>query len=193
MPIILKMAKSKKKRKSNPAVQKTIKSANFLALALIILVVLGILAFGLSIFNKSEFEITKNDVLANKVNSKDIEFYGIKLGDSIDKVRSKMGKPDYENRYQGNVINLEYEYDSSVGLLFHVESGIITSVTVKESFNKHLVGATMIQYSKEDMLRKFGAADNVESIYPYRVYTYNDLGVKFIIDRDQENGMIFFL
>lgn len=187
------MAKKTKKRTSKPAAKKTIQSANFLALSLIILVILAILAFGISLFKDNKSEITTSDVFANKILSKDIEFFGIKLGDSIADVRNEMGKPDYENKYQGNVVNLEYEYNGEVGILFHIESGVLTSITLKESFNKYLEGTTRIQYSKDDMLRKFGSADKVESLYPYRIYIYDDMGVKFIIDRDQQNGLIFFL
>ena len=187
------MAKHVKKRKT-----KVVKSKSYLPHIIVAAVIVIIcVLIGTYISSKPHpNEITKNDVIANHVATKDIEFFGIKLGDSVDTIRKKMGKADYDKAYSGNVENLEYEKKlglDTVGILFHTESGVLTSVTIKDSFNKYLVGETKIQYTKEQMFHKFGVATPVDAVYPYMVYTYKNYGFKVIMDQDKQAGWIFFL
>lgn len=143
-----------------------------------------------------KFEITKSDVIASNLNARDITFFGAKLGDTRDMLVQKLGKPDYTRTYSGDVENIEYSTKfemNEVGLLFHMENEIVTSVTVKQPFNKYLQGDTVIDWTKDEMLQRFGSADSAEVQYPFKLYTYDDRGIRFIIDRKEQNGWIFFL
>ncbi len=143
-----------------------------------------------------KFEITQSDVIASDLNAKEITFFGAKLGDTRDAVVENLGKPDYMKTYSGNVENIEYSTKfemADVGLLFHLENEIVTSIVVKQPFNKYLHGDTVIDWTKDEMLQRFGSADSAEMQYPFKIYTYNDRGIKFIIDRKEQNGWVFFL
>ncbi|HLD02141.1 MAG TPA: hypothetical protein VJC07_00375 [Candidatus Nanoarchaeia archaeon] len=188
------MAKSKKKS----VAQKKSSGIPMYAIGIGIAVIAAILVLLApnSVSLNPEFEITKSDVIASNLNAKDMTFFGAKLGDTRDSVIKNLGKPDYAKAYSGYVENLEYstKFDmADVGLLFHLENGIVTSIVVKQPFNKYLQGDTMIDWTKDEMLQRFGSADSAEVQYPFKIYTYNDRGIKFIIDRKEQNGWVFFL
>lgn len=187
-----------KKQKKRSVKKKSFELSQY-ATYILLAVVFGAIIAIVTVTNSQsdpKFEITKSDVIGNNVPARDITFYGIKLGDTEKDVTKRLGNPDYDKEYDGNVKNLEYSDKlgmNDVGILFHLESGIITSITVKQSFNKYLQGDTLIDWTKDEMLQRFGAADSAETVYPFKVYTYNDRGIKFIIDRKEQNGWIFFL
>jgi hypothetical protein len=142
-------------------------------------------------------DITKEDIFKSQdITSRDISIFGIKLGDTPETVHRFLGKPDITTPYDPNILNIEYSESlgtEEVSLLIHFESGVITRMTIMAPFNKYLKGSTRIQYTKEDLFRKFGRPDESRLGYPFKEYDYNDLGITFIIDRNQQVGMSFYL
>lgn len=165
----------------------------FLALAYLIGQVTGAAIFSFG----SPYELTENDVLVNSdfmVNT--IGIFGVKLGDHYQEVIDKLGRPDVQQLHPPNVVNWEYstkiETDGT-GLIIHMESGIVTSMTIKKPFNKYLVGESKVLGEKEDIYRKFGKPDRLNINYPFTYYYYDNKGFDVIADAGNINGYTFRL
>jgi len=157
----------------------------------------SIFAFtGLSMFQESSpFELTENDVFSMKDLSGDkVKVFGIGLGSSAEEVHEVLGKGDAQQLHEPNVLNLEYgesiETDG-IGLLIHMESGIVTSITVKEPFNKYLQGKSKVQGDKTDLYRIHGKPSRLEIHYPFTYYYYDNENYDVIMDAGDMNGYTF--
>ena len=148
---------------------------------------------GASIFSFSgPYELTKNDVFSiPNFDVTKISVFGVQLGDSYKIVMDKMGKPDVQQLHPPNTVNWEYnkkiETDET-GLLIHMDSGIVTSITIKKPFNKYLTGESKVEGEKTDIYRKFGKPDRLEVKYPFTYYYYDNKGFDVIADAGKING-----
>ncbi|MDP4012617.1 MAG: hypothetical protein Q8R00_03365 [Candidatus Nanoarchaeia archaeon] len=169
---------------------------------LVLLLVMGFLVgqiTGAAVFgSNNEYELKGNDIFANlkDFNNMRVSILGIKLGDTSEVVLEKLGKPDIQQIHPPNVLNWEYgdkiETDG-VGLIVHMEGGIVTSLIVKKPFNKYLVGASKIEGVKEDIYRKYGKPDRLEIHYPFTYYYYDNEGFDVIADAGKINGYVIRL
>src|SRR3989344_339191 len=70
------------------------------------------------------YEITEKDIIMEKISAGLVSVKGVKLGDTLDRVKEKLGNADFQRSYPPNVLN--WEYASSIdtlgtGILLHFE------------------------------------------------------------------------
>ena len=111
---------------------------------------------------------------------------GVKLGDPMADVLTKVGTPDIQTQVGPNSFNYEYRerlLAEHVALLFHSDNGTVTRITVRPEFNRYLKGKTVIQnISKANMYAMFGKPDRMELLSYFTVYYFNEKGFETIVD-----------
>jgi len=140
---------------------------------------------------KEIVEITEVDIFPlDGKTGEDISVLGVKLGDTKEDVKEKIGLPDLEVTYP---ISTNWEYRESltldsIGLLIHFEYGEVTRITIKTPFNKFLHGETVINYDKYDIYRMFGKPDEMRLLSFFTQYTYYTKGFEVFQSRKIVNG-----
>ena len=185
--------------KTNKSYMKTtfkvgISVVTLLILFLVIAYLIGEIT-GATIFSGSPYEITENDVLAIKdFTGSKVSVMDVQLGDPYQDVIKKLGRPDVQQLHPPNIVNWEYskniDTDGS-GLIVHMESGIVTSITIKKPFNKYLEGESRVDGIKEDVYARFGKPDRLNINYPFTYYYYDNKGFDVILDAGKINGYTF--
>ena len=188
------MASKNEKKPVRTTLKVVVSVSTLLILFLVIAFLIGKIT-GATIFSGDEYELTDNDVLAIKdFTGSKISVMGVKIGDPYQEVIKKIGRPDVQQLHPPNVINWEYskniDTDGS-GLLIHMESGIVTSITIKKPFNKYLEGDSRVDGIKEDVYRRFGKPDRLKINYPFTYYYYDNKGFDVILDAGKINGYTF--
>ena len=148
--------------------------------------------------DSGKLDLAKVDAFSKNpaLTSQDISVMGVKLGDLPETVYDRLGKPDIATPYEPNILNLEYSKSldmQDIGLLIHFEAGIVTRITIMAPFNKYLKGSTKIQYDKEELFRKFGNPSESKLGYPFKEYDYDSRKITFIIDKNDQVGLSFYL
>lgn len=183
-----------KKKKSKKLF--TWKIALLIAVILIVLFIVGNID---NILTKNKkYDVTKTDIFSiPDIKGDLVSVKGISLGDDIEKVAGKLGKPDIQSIHAPNIANWEYRESlelPSTGLLIHMESGIVTKISIFKPFNTYLKGETLIDKTKDEIYRKYGAPDKtrLEKIYNRAqiVATYENLGFEFIIMGGDQIGFV---
>ncbi len=134
------------------------------------------------------YEITGTDVFSmiDDIDSRNVMVMGIKLGDSMDDVLTKIGAPDIETQVGPNSFNYEFREKLAadhVALLFHSDNGTVTRITVRPEFNRYLKGKTAIHnISKSNMYSMFGKPDKLELLSYFTVYYFYEKGFETIVD-----------
>ncbi len=136
-------------------------------------------------------EITAYDIFPlGEKTSEDISVFDVALGSTQAEVIGKIGLPDLETTYPMSA-NWEYREGlllDSVGLLIHFDNGIVTRITIKESFNKYLHGEAVIDHDKADIFRLFGKPDESKLLSYFTQYTYYGKGFEVFQSRKIMNG-----
>ena len=127
--------------------------------------------------NRETFEITQKDLFSeDDWNPEKVSVFNISLGDSLELVLSNIGKPDDVVPHQAeNIVNIGYSKilgseKTALSLYFHNDT--LDRITVTESFNKYLHGATVINYTKTEIYSKFGLPDEQKDTPQFRVFKY---------------------
>ena len=189
------------KKDEGNLVKSSLKITLVVATLLILFLVMGYLmgqVTGASIFGFNDpYELTESDVFANSdFQGYKVSVFDVKLGDSYQDVIKKIGRPDVQQLHPPNIVNWEYSTKidtDGTGLIVHMESGVVTSFTVKKPFNKYLSGDSKIQGEKEDLYRIFGKPDRLNINYPFTYYYFDNKGFDVITDAGDINGFNFRL
>jgi hypothetical protein len=149
---------------------------------------------------EAKYELARDDVFSltnGNLNSTQISFFGVMLGDSYDKVFKLLGIPDmefipYDNTYK----NLEYRENIGVGrkqtgISIHLENDTVTRISVMNSFNKYLHGNTTLGQSKELIYALFDVPDYQSFVSDMKVFHYVEKGVEFYFDGRNVDRMSF--
>lgn len=171
-------------------------------MSILVIIFLALIIFYIisQLFSQKTYEITEIDVLSLKdLSSRDISVKGLKLGDSLENIIDKLGYPDSQLSYLPNILNIEYGKRlnlEDVGLIFHLEDDKITRITIKEPFNKFLVGKTKINNTKAEIYYLLGIPEKVDkiplkenSILLMRLYRYTGKGIEVIIRQKEQNAL----
>jgi len=142
------------------------------------------------------YEITEKDIIMEKISAGLVSVKGVKLGDTLDRVKEKLGNADFQRSYPPNVLN--WEYASSIdtlgtGILLHFENGILTRITLAEPFNKYLIDKTKIGSTTEDLYKNLGKptdikfitkGDSMQSGKAFKKIIFGNFGYEFVMDKD---------
>jgi hypothetical protein len=180
------------------------KNKNILIIGFLII----ILAFAITLlFNdttetskeKAKYDLIETDIFALKdFNANEVAVMGLVVGDRLQDVLKHLGQPDIQTDYPGGITNLEYSESldlEGIGLIIQINNGFVQSITVREAFNKHLIGETKIGKEKKDIYLSFGKPDSTifmpikkDSALLIRVLTYEKYGLEILVRRDQTIG-----
>src|SRR3989344_2580913 len=142
-------------------------------------------------------EITETDLFSMpKYHSLNVTVLGIRLGNTEEQVMTTLGKPDTINTYQdqtGEIANFEYKTllgTEKIGLVVHLENGIVERITFKQPFNKYLKGKTRIvpEYGKEELFNLFGKPTSKRVMKPFQIYNYEDRGLEILFHEEGWDG-----
>ena len=137
------------------------------------------------------------------MNGKQVSLYGVRLGDTQEKVREELGNSDNEEFYPPDLTNWEYGKALNLkgtGIILQFKSGILIRMTFKAPFNNYLQGHTKIENTKDEVYGLLGAPSairhvqaNKESSRAYKIVTYASKNMEVILLSDKENGLSFYL
>lgn len=154
--------------------------------------------------NKAKYEITEVDIFSlDDFNANDVSVIGLKVGERTQDVLNTLGTPDIKTDFKGGTANFEYSKAigiSETGLIISVSNGIVTSITIKEPFQKNLIGETKVNLEKDDVYRIFGVPDKTtfmplkeNSANIIRIISYETMGLDFTVDKNQVIGFSLLL
>lgn len=141
----------------------------------------------------AEFEITRDDVFAHDAASDEISVLGVELGDSRKEVVARVGEPDRALDHGEAGVNLEYEESlgmEETGLLFHLDDGLVTRITIMEPFADELAGTTDFrEYGKDDIyFELFGVPPQQDEFSMFRRFKYPEEGVEVFVSKGEMVG-----
>ncbi|MDP3917357.1 MAG: hypothetical protein Q8Q42_03670 [Nanoarchaeota archaeon] len=152
----------------------------------------------------AEYEITETDIFSlDNFNANNVSVMGIKVGDRTQDVLSILGTPDIKTDFEGGITNLEYSNAiglSATGIIVSLSNNFVNSITIKEPFQKHLVGETRTDLEKDEIYRMFGVPDKTlfmplkeNSAKIIRIISYETIGLDFIVSRNKAIGFSLVL
>ena len=186
------------------------KEKNKVAVTLILLaLIFSVFSIFNSIQSKTEgvldkYEVTEIDIFAlESFNANNISVLGVSVGDRTKKLLENLGNPDLQTDFSAGVSSWEYSTSlglDSAGIIILLDNGIVRTISVRNSFNEHLVGETAKLYSKAELYQKFGIPDDTlfmpikkDSALIIRVLRYNEIGVDFIVRKNKVIGFSLML
>ncbi len=143
------------------------------------------------------YEITETDLFSMPhYHSLNVTVLNIKLGDTEERVLTQLGKPDNINTYHDQdltIANFEYKTllaTDKIGLVVHLENGLVERITFKQPFNKYLKGKTKIMpsYTKQELFDLFGVPTSKTVMKPFEIYNYEDRGLEVLFNEKGWNG-----
>ncbi len=144
----------------------------------------------------ASYEVTEDDIFdlweSENFTSWNVSVMGVELNDSRRQVISEMGSPDNFTMWEGGGVTIQnLEYDKSLGLnrtglIFHLENGRVTRITVNDEFNEYLINDTVVNGTKEDIYFSIGTPDSRNTVYKYIAFNYNDRGLQILTFRGDE-------
>ena len=148
---------------------------------------------------KARYEITQVDLFTIKdFHSSELSVMGVMLGDSFDDVLNTLGIPDIQQDFPPNIRNIEYSKRidlNDTGLILQFTDRILTKITIREPFNKYLIGETQINHSKAEIYKIFGIPDDMQfipikagSFIVFRNNIYKDYGLEIYIRANEQFG-----
>ncbi len=195
-------------RKTQRSFRRLFASEMQIFLASLIIIALASLVLAL-VYNPpkelaTKYELTETDIFSLKeYNANEISVMGVKVGDRTQRVLEVLGTPDVQSDFDAGVATFEYAKAiglNSTGLIVSLESGVVTSMTIREPFAKFLKGKTKPNYSKQEVYALYGVPDKTifmpieeGSFVVIRVMRYLDKGIDFIIRKDNAIGFSLFL
>ncbi len=92
-----------------------------------------------------------------------------------------------------DISNFEYKTlleTDKIGLVVHLENGVVERITFKEPFNKYLKGKTKIvpEYDKQELFDFFGVPTRKSVMKPFEIYHYEDRGLEVLFNEKGWNG-----
>ncbi len=130
-------------------------------------------------------EILYYDVFSDRIPSDNISFFGVRLGDSEERVVELHGEADSVSEYQfGAVRNLEYGFgqENVTVVLYHVERGVVRAVLVTNDANDLLVGETVMMGGRDRLYGLLGIPSVAQDLHMERAFVYNSLGYAVFIN-----------
>ena len=125
-------------------------------------------------------EILYEDVVAERVASTNISFFGVRIDDSAESIVMLHGEPDVQESYEfGRVINYEYDFllDNATAVLYHTNRGVVQAVLVPVDAQQ-LLGyeSAVLGVSRAQMYATLGLPTLTRDLSLERVAHYDSLG-----------------
>jgi hypothetical protein len=112
-----------------------------------------------------------------------------------EEVLAKLGPADVANEFDfGAVKNWEYGPKiglNSTGVLYHMEGGRVTRITVTKAMDSQLSGNSKVQKTKEEVYSVYGVPERTYDIPRARFFVYNDEGFEAYLNNDGEYQYAF--
>jgi hypothetical protein len=151
---------------------------------------------------EAEYEIARDDIFSLSMGgfeSTEISFFGVMLGDTMDKMIEMLGHPD--SMYiapDQSYTNVNYRKKIGIGeieegMTIHLENNTITRITVKPSFAKYLQGNTSIGTRKQTLYILLDLPDYQDFLSYLRVFHYVEKGVEIYLKADKIERMSFIM
>jgi len=144
------------------------------------------------------YDITEYDILdmidKNLITGAAVTVEGVKLGDSLPQVVSKLGAPQYIDEYHDvNIVNIQYNDDDGKSMfVFHLRDDKVARMTIKPAYNVKLVGKTdMRKWHLHNITLAFGKPDVTYDSSYFRVYEYHDKSMELFHRRKRLMGFSF--
>jgi hypothetical protein len=143
---------------------------------------------------EAEYDFASDDVFGKAGESFDsskASVLGIMLGDSYEDVIAKLGTPDlsyipsdrsYRNLEYGKKIGVS---SSITAVTYHIEGDEVTRITMRNNFNKYLVGKTKMGTQREEIYAMFNVPDYMSFLENHRVFHYVEKGLEIYLKTDK--------
>lgn len=141
-------------------------------------------------------ELIYNDLFGSNFTSSSVTVLGISVGMTEADITSKLGPADLNDEYNfGGIKNLGYGKSlglNDTGVLYHLENGIVTRITISEGMNSILpeknritgdVGQVYGVFGIPDRQYSYPIADSSGSYYGGRFFVYNKQGLEIYLNK----------
>jgi hypothetical protein len=144
---------------------------------------------------RTPYELVYNDVFTGNFSSKNITVLGVTVGMTEEELQAKLGPPDVKNEFDFGAVK-NWEYSAKIGLnqtgvLYHMEQGRVTRITVTKAMDKYLAGNTTVQKTKEQVYSVYGIPERTYDIPRARYFVYNDEGFEAYLNNNGEYQYAF--